>query len=348
LKQNKIDKLLDYINQNNYQDYYSPRIDSLLLVKNGYIVLEEYFYSYNENRTHRLYSVTKSITSALTGIAIREGFINSINQPVLDFFPEVITPEMNPKKHNITIEHLLTMTAGLYWSDDFEMMPIMGSKRNPYAYVLEQNLIHEPGTFFQYSSGLTHVLAGIIHRSSGMFLSDFAEEYLFNFIGIDHYYWPTDRTGNNFGGSDIYLRPRDMARFGYLYLQNGSWDRKQIVPKEWIENSTRLQIDLSGYFQDLDYGWLWNIIPTSDRQAYTAMGHRGQFITVLPDDKAVLTFTGDFIGSYSFIFELMYDYIFPILNEALKSGFPFNIAIFAILLEATLIVIWRKRKNRAV
>ncbi|NPD89741.1 MAG: serine hydrolase [Asgard group archaeon] len=340
--------MLNWIDQNNYQDYYSPRIDSLLLVRNGFIVLEEYFNFFNENMTHRLYSVTKSITSALVGIAIREGFIESINQPILDFFPEVITPEMNPEKYNITVEHLLTMTAGLFWSDDFEMMPIMVSQSNPYLYVLGQNLIHKPGDVFQYSSGLTHVLAGIIHRSTGMFLSTFAEEYLFNFIGIDDYIWETDATGNSLGGSAIFLEPRDMAKFGYLYLQKGNWDGKQLVPEEWVENSTRLHIDLEGFFQELDYGWLWWMIPTSDRIAYTAMGHRGQFITILPDDNAVLVFTGDFTESYSYIFELMYDYIFPLLDKALETKFPFNIVSLVSLLEVALIIIWRRKKNRTM
>ena len=134
-----------------------------------------------------------------------------------------------------------------------------------------------------------------------------------------------------------------MARIGFLYLNNGTWDGEQIVPKEWVEETTQLYWDNPGW---LDYAYQWWIISHLNRTVYTAMGSNGQFITVLPDDDTFLFFTGDFLESFDFIFEIIEDYIIPLLDSPVEAVFPFKIIILAPLLLYILVIIW-KRKSKA-
>jgi CubicO group peptidase (beta-lactamase class C family) len=200
-------------------------IDSVVVVHNGYIVTEKYYPPYKQDTLHDMYSITKSIVSALVGIAIHEGYLNSVDDPVLDFFPERTFENDDELKRSITLEHLLTMSSGLA-GNDHEMV----SSRDWVQSVLDQPMTSEPGTAFNYNSGNAHVLSAIIQETSGLNTRDFAQQYLFDPLGISDLTWQMDINDIPKGGWGMAMKPRDMAKLGYLYLNQGVWDGQQIIP----------------------------------------------------------------------------------------------------------------------
>jgi CubicO group peptidase (beta-lactamase class C family) len=264
-------------------------IHSVLVIRNGYIVTEAYFPPYQQDSKHELWSVTKSVVSALVGITIDEGSIDGVNQPVLDYFPDPTIASSDPRKQTMTLEHLLTMTSGLDWSDDRSIYGMMRSRDAP-RYVLDRLLDEEPGTRFNYNSGNTHVLSAIIQETSGRSTLDFAREHLFDPLGISDVEWETDSSGIPIGGWGLWMRPRDMAKLGYLYLNEGVWDGQQVIPADWVRESTepRLQVEEVLEPWDLYYGYGWWV---HEFGAYAAHGRGGQFIFVFPDLEVVVVFT---------------------------------------------------------
>jgi CubicO group peptidase (beta-lactamase class C family) len=260
-------------------------IDSLLVVRNGYIITEKYYSPYEQDTQHGVYSVTKSIISALIGIAIQEGFIDSVNDPVLNYFPERNIDNYDALKRSITIEHLLTMSAGLKWDWD-EMI----STPDYVQYVLDQPMYSEPGAEFFYSSGNAHVLSAIIQETSGLNANNFAQKYLFDYLGIDDLSWKKDLSGISKGGWGMKMKPRDMAKFGYLYLNQGKWDGQQIIPAEWIEASTKSYHQVPEPLEpwDLYMGYFWWL---HEDGIYAAHGMKGQFIYVIPEFDLVVVIT---------------------------------------------------------
>jgi CubicO group peptidase (beta-lactamase class C family) len=274
-----------------YISKYHYKVDSLLIVRNGYLVKDNYANSYDSKTRHQIYSVTKSIISALVGIALEEGKIQSIDQPIADYFPEMMNDTSITKK-SITIKHLLTMTSGFNWPE--LAIPYTSSENplvqmyespNQVKFILERELSKEPGEFYNYSSADSHLLSAIVQLAVGKTTEQYAREKLFKPIGITDIEWPSDEQGISLGGAGLFLLPVDMARFGYLYLRNGMWEDQQIIPSAWVEQSTILQA--SGMFK---YGYLWRI---GDEGDYYAMGYRGQFILISPKLDLVVVFTGD-------------------------------------------------------
>jgi len=282
-------------------------IDGLVVVRNGYIVVEKYYTPYDQDSLHGIYSVTKSILSALVGIAIHEGYIKGVDDPVLDYFPGRTFENDDDLKRSITLEHLLTMSAGLefdwdemIWSPDFVQ------------YVLDQPMYTESGTQFTYSSGNAHVLSAIIQSTSGLNAFEFGQKYLFDYLGIEDVEWKKDILGISKGGWGMRMKPRDMAKIGYLYLNQGMWDGKQIIPASWIETSTR-----SRYIQvaeplepwDVYMGYLWWL---HEGGLYAAHGMKGQFIYVLPGQNLVVVITSHIPDSkFSQPQQLIRDFIIP-------------------------------------
>jgi CubicO group peptidase (beta-lactamase class C family) len=261
-------------------------IDGLVVVRNGYIVAEKYSEPYDQESLHGIYSVTKSILSALIGIAIRDGFIKSLNDPVLDYFPERTFENDDAQKRSITLEHMLTMTSGLefdwdemIWSPDFVQ------------YVLDQPMFAEPGIQFNYSSGNAHVLSAILQQTSGLNAEDFAQQYLFEYLGIEDVEWKKDNLGISKGGWGMRMKPRDMAKIGYLYLNKGLWDGMQIIPEHWIKASTQqryIQVPDPLEPWDVYMGYYWWL---HEDNLYAAHGMKGQFIYVIPEQNMVVVIT---------------------------------------------------------
>jgi CubicO group peptidase (beta-lactamase class C family) len=262
---------------------------SVLVIKQGHLLSEWYFNDGSRTEAFHIHSASKSFTSALIGIAFREGFLESLDQKLVDFFPEYFTPDMDQRKENITIKHLLTMTAGFDFSEGIEQWTSYANSENWVKHAMELSLLYNPGDVFNYGTVQTNLLSAILTRAAGMSTRDFAEEYLFNPLGISIGHWHQDPQGYYTGGHEMYFVPRDMARLGYLYLNNGSIEGEQIIPSEWVQES------LTDY-RDADliwtrgYGFQWWLQYVSGYYTFSARGLGGQYIFCIPElDMVVVT-----------------------------------------------------------
>ena len=215
------------------EDYY-PNARSLLIVRNGMLVAEAYCRdSSDRDLIHNIQSATKSITSILMGLALDQGLIDSLNTPIYQIIPEVFDEDQ--QKREITIYHALTMQTGLGFFNNEHTQEFYNYEGNSLEYVLHKNLIFEPGSSFYYNDGNPQLISGIIEAASGLSLKHFAEEYLFDRLGIYDYQWETASDGLAFGAFGLWLKPRDMAKIGKLIVENGSWNGEQIVSLVWID-----------------------------------------------------------------------------------------------------------------
>ena len=297
-------------------------IHSIVVIKDGYIVAEQYYSDdYGPDDLHRIYSCTKSLTSAMLGIASGKNLLGGLDQKMTSFFPEYEIQNMSDNKKAIDLEHLLTMGAGLEW---YELEYPYGDERNTFRnwsdsgggvkFVLDQPMVAGPGEEYSYNTGASHVLSGILQKVSGVRADSFAMDNLFDPLGIDQYYWPIDDEGVAFGGSGVRLTPRDMARFGYLYLKNGNWDGTQIIPETWVEASQQQHM-MRKYIPDNYYGYhFW----VSDYDTYSAVGYGGQWITIVPEQKLVVVFNNRFTEGDNLQWNtserLLNTYIIPAIN----------------------------------
>jgi CubicO group peptidase (beta-lactamase class C family) len=288
-------------------------IDSIVVVRNGYIVTEKYLSPYEQDTLHDVYSVTKSVISALIGIAIHQGYINGVNDLVLDYFPERTFQNDSALKRSITLEHLLTMSSGLEWEMD-EMV----ASPDWVQYVLDQPMYFEPGTAFHYNSGNTHVLSAILQKTSGLSAYEFAQQHLFEPLGIDDTSWQEDILGISKGGWGMKMTPRDMAKLGYLYLNLGIWDGRQIIQTAWITASTKKYIQVPEPLEpwDLYMGYSWWL---HEDGLYAAHGMKGQFIYVIPELDLVVVITADIPDDqYAEPQLLIRDYIIPAVKSTIQ------------------------------
>lgn len=276
----------------------TPRIRSLLVVRRGRLVHERYWGGPDAATLMDVRSVTKTVVSTLTGIALERGDIQSIDQPITDFLS---SPEFDiGAEHSlITIRHLLTMGSGIAWAENTtnEYNEWITSP-DPAAYVLARPLENQPGTAFDYNSGAVHLLGILLERATGMSLPDYADEVLFGPLGIEARTWEPVNPPYVNGGAGIDLRPRDLARIGQLFLQDGYSAGTAVVPSVWVEEATQRRwgdLGSSGPIDRLDYGFLWWLDLSHD--AYFAWGHGGQFIYVVPGLDLVVVLTTEWRGA---------------------------------------------------
>lgn len=310
-----------------------PNIHSLLISKDNNLVLEEYFYDYTPDKPHRVHSVTKSITSALTGIAIDKHFLPGPEEPAWKYFTSLEKSKWVSQKYDIKLSQLLSMTAGLNWkgltlnesSDDIDMY-----KTDDYfGYLLNKNQEFTPGTIFCYNNGLSLMLGHIIEKASGMSADSFCNRFLFDDLGIKNYSWDIDDNGITRTDGGLKMRPRDMLKFGLLYLNEGKWNGKQMISRDWILNSTTQKVDLS----DRAYAYHWWIKDYNINgilyRTYYALGHGEQAIIIVPDVKLVFVMTaGNYLRVEHRPFEIMEQYILPSLKKT-ESPRQNKIADFA-------------------
>jgi len=275
-----------------FRQQYELNLHSMLVIRHGYIVADTCFYPFTQDSKHDIASIAKSIVSTLIGIAMDRGYIKNLNQPVLDFFPQRTVANVDANKKAMTLEHLLTMTSGLDSHDEDETtLWQMRASPNWVQFMLDLPMIEEPGSRFNYSEGVAHLLSAIIQETTGVSTLDFAREHLFEPLGISDVSWPSDPQGVNFGyGDATFMTPYDMAKLGYLYLNNGFWDGKQIVSRQWVRQSTLKQVPLGSDMPiDIDgYGYQWWAFSSN---VATAAGKGGQRIYVLPDKDMVVVCT---------------------------------------------------------
>lgn len=273
-----------------------------VIVKNGYIIDEYYKDGYDENTVFLLHSASKSVTSALVGIAIDRGYIESVDTPIYEYFSQ-LENRQDERWRRITIRHLLTHTSGIDCGDtEFEQQ--WRDSDNWVEFVLNRPMAHEPGTFFNYSTANTHLLCAVIQQVTGETLYEFGQEYLFEPVGMNSVRIDTDSQGIGDGGNGIYMNIYDMAKFGKLYLDGGEWQGRQVVPREWVEQSTSLQFERNSGSADYGYQWWVRTFGSGNYPAFFAQGHAGQYIFVVPQLELVIAFTGDYTGRTSIYWQL--------------------------------------------
>jgi CubicO group peptidase (beta-lactamase class C family) len=296
----RLNQALDSIEQTGLNLY------SLLVIRNGYIVSENYFHGDTRDSRREIYSVTKSFTSTLLGVAIDKGLIAGVDRPVLEFLPGRTFVNMDERKQAMTLENLLTMTSGLEWIENDASYGQLYRSGDWVKFMMGLPMRAQPGTRFNYCSGCTHVLSAVLHQKTGKNVVQFARQNLFDPLGIRGYRWDTDSQGIPIGGWGLQLTPREMAKLGYLYLHNGKWEDKQIISAGWVDIATNKHTTTDG---DLGYGFQWWTYPKYD--AYTALGRYGQTIFVVPDLNLVIVTTAQFEGGHDPIYRLIDDYIVP-------------------------------------
>ncbi len=334
-----IAQMMDHLNKED-----EHKIHSILIIKDNKLVFEEYFqgYLYSNNPPgsdgdyiqydrdviHFLASVTKSVTSVLVGIAVSQGHISSIEDKVSDYLPQYSNILVG-EKANITLRHLLTMTSGLDW--DESTYPY-GDYRNditrlfysadPIKYILEKPLLSSPGSSFVYKGGDTNVLGGVIKHSSEFSLGRFAEHYLFEPLEIEEYIWEQFGSGDFFASGGLYLRPRDLAKIGHLFLTEGWWQGKHILSENWIMESQEVQVEATSTPWAHGYGFQWWIrdFITGGKtfRCFFAAGWGDQHLFIFPGQNMIVQFnSGNYSSSVSgyYSYPLVESYILAAIND---------------------------------
>ena len=274
-------------------------IYSLLVFKNGYLVAEDYFNGGAPDKQSKIQSVTKSITSALVGIAIEEGCFESVNQKMMNFFPELKSQITDPRKNEISIQQMLQMRAGYPWEEstpEFMELLFSGFHNDTLVHV---PLVRDPGSDSEYSNLTSHILGMIIARACGTDLKSFAIEHLFGPLGIEPGFWQQDWDGNYLGFADLDLSSTDLAKFGLLYLNEGKLNGKQIVPAKWVDESLQIYSKKTWKFRvgrnwgDNGYGYQWWSIKAGNYRYNMAWGHGGQQIILIDELDLMVVLLAD-------------------------------------------------------
>jgi len=276
-------------------------IDSLLIIRNGYVVLDAYFSPYDGSFPHKLASVTKSVMTTLIGIAVDQGKIQ-LDQPMVSFFSDRTIANLDERKEHITVRHLVSnqngFASGCLGGDEPTLIA-MRSTPDWVQAALDRKMTAEPGKAFCYDSPGMHLLSAILQEATGMTALEFAQKNLFEPLGIHDLLWRADPQGHTRGWGDLYLKPLDAAKLGYLWINKGVWEGKQIVSASWVEDSVKA--NSYGGMDSYGYGW-W-----ISNDSYYASGRGGQTIKIYPAYNAVIVTTGS---------RLEYDQINPLLKTA--------------------------------
>jgi len=290
----------------------SPSIFSFLLLRNDQLLAEKYFNGSEPSHSNNVHSASKGIVSAMIGVAIQQGFITSLDQGIFDFFPDYPLENDDPEKGKITIRHLLTMTAGLEWEEDYTEYMIE-DEDNWVDAILAQPLLHTPGEVFNYSTGNTHLLSAILNRATGMSNCEFTHDYLLTPLGVAAEHWGRDPQAVYSGGYNFYITARELAKFGLLYLHKGQWMGQSLIPQQWVEASLQNQFFVDSDYQ---YGYCWWLTHISGYDVLKAWGYGGQYICLIPDLDIVVVSTSntvEYFGEWD-IDVFIENYIIPALN----------------------------------
>jgi CubicO group peptidase (beta-lactamase class C family) len=323
------------------------QIHSMLIYKDSILVFEKYFegnkykwdgpdyygerIQWDKDSMHVIMSCTKSFTSACIGIAIDKGFIKSVNESIFNYLPDYQSYKTDGKE-NISIEHLLTMTSGLKWNEwgahDPSTNDIDGlysyCQSDPVSCVLEKPLVYKPGEKFTYNGGGMIILGEILKNATSMNIEEFSKMYIFEPLGIESAQWYQFENGTYACDGSLIMTPRDMLKFGVIYLNEGNWNNKRILSKEWVEKSKKTYNNNTGINIPLDdsgkngyaYSWWTNEISVSGEKfkLFQAGGWGGQEIIVFPDKNMVIVFTGGNYTVKKHLYKVLKRYILPSLQ----------------------------------
>ena len=277
-----------------------PRFRSLLVVKDGKLVVEEYFGGYGPSTLNDVRSVTKSIVGTLTAIAAGRGHLGGLDDRIDRYLPPEVAP-LDFGQRAITVRHLLTMTAGFQWDEsggtgDYANWILSG---DPIGMLLDRPIVSAPGSGFTYNSAAVHLLGVLVEEAVGEPLPAFAARELFGPLGIGTVAWEPPGDGDVNGGAGLDLRARDLARIGQLYLQDGVSGTRRVLPEGWVAQATRPWFDWRASFGPLHrytYGELWWVSESRPETAFLAWGYGGQFIYVVPALRLVTVATTEWRG----------------------------------------------------
>jgi CubicO group peptidase (beta-lactamase class C family) len=333
----RLTKLVNRIRRGKIQN-----IHSVLLVKEGNLVFEEYFEGhrfaydkeqfrgqpirYDRSTMHNTMSVTKAVTAAVVGIGIDRGLIESEQQVVSTLLP-AYSELFDGYKKEITIEHLLTMSSGLLWNE--WDVPLSNTKNDliqlfivadPVEYISSKPLAHPPGSYWYYSGGDVNLLGVVFEAATGRKVDEFSAEHLFSPLGITDFRWSYINNMILYASGELFLRPRDMAKFGYLYLNDGRWKGKQIISKAWIAKSLSPHISTNGRAREgASYGYQWwqKTFPIEKESipAFVRSGWGGQMILLFPSIDVVVVFTGGNYSGTDPVLDLVTSFVLPALRN---------------------------------
>ena len=279
-----------------------PRLHSLIVSRRGEVIFERYYNGARRDRPANIKSASKSVISALVGIAVERGLIPSVTTPIVKYFPE-LAQETDARKREITVDHLLTMRPGLEGTSNRNYGAWVTS-RNWVRHVLARPMFAAPGEEMEYSTGNTHLLSAILTKASAKSTWEFANEALARPLGFTLPQWPRDPQGIYFGGNDMLLTPRQMLSFGELYLNEGRVGGQQVLRHEWVEQSCEGRVrnrrpGNPGFdtnrepdpLRDREYGYLWWVYEIRGYDTCFAWGYGGQYIFVVPALDLVIVTT---------------------------------------------------------
>lgn len=288
-----LESMMSFIHNAGQDEY----LRNILIIRNNRLVFEEYFQGVQKNSLSHLQSATKSVVSAIFGIAVANGSVGSVGDALFDYFPEYQHLN-NPDKAGVTLQHVLSMTPGFDWNEI--STPVNGEENDNVAahrsnnfieYLLKKDIVTDPGTAWYYNSGCPMLLAGIVRNQAGIHIDEFAAQYLFGPMGIQSLRWEYQSDGLPLATGGLWMRARDSAKFGQLFLDGGTWDGQQLIPESWVTASW------TGYSpQDPgeEYGYLWWMREQEGHRFWFASGYGGQLIVMVPDEEIVIVINADY------------------------------------------------------
>ena len=327
-------------------------VHAILIERKGQLIYEAYFdgedahfgmpigkVPMTADSMHDLQSINKSVVSALVGIALRDGIIASLDQPLMHWFPEY--PDLDtPARRGVTLAHALSMSAGFEWNEDLSLtdprndqLRIFREPR-PLHHALSRPIVAEPGSVFRYNGSLTQVMVAVVERAAKMPFRDYARVKLFEPLGIADVEWLGSVGAGDLPAPWLRLHPRDLAKFGSLYLHGGRWNGKQVIPADWVEQSTRRHVRVpspSGVPNENGYGYYWWYFcapgPTGLTELRAAIGDGGQRVHVYPGLEMVVTilagrYNDPDPGSFGVIRPIMREHILPAVKSDGRTGCP--------------------------
>jgi len=286
----------------------SPALLSLLVVRDDALVFERYYNGSDASHSNNIHSASKSILSAVFGIALADGTIASLDAPLADYLPEYIAAGSDTAE--ITLRHVLTMSSGLEWTEDDTEYSVIEPSDDWVEAILGQPMTGTPGVDFNYSSGMSHVLSAVLTRATGTSTCAYAHEKLLAPLGIGAEHWGRDPSGVFAGGYNLYMTPRELARFGLLFLHDGDWEGDQLVPASWVQQSIEPQLPAEdGY----DYGYYWWLLSDGAQDIAIAWGFGGQFVYLVPALDLMVVMTADTAADHAELEgeRFLFDHLLP-------------------------------------
>lgn len=305
-------------------------VDGFIVIRNGYLVYEKFYindyikinegiddskwqYNYNNpdwhpfykgTKLHTLQSVTKSVTSAAIGVAIGREEVPGVDVKIVDIFKDEEIANLDERKKRITLEDVLTMRAGIDWNESLPYTDPnntciqLEASNDWFKFVINRPMEAEPGTVFEYNSGASMLLSAVIKKTTGMYIDKYAEKYLFKPLGISHYYWKITPKGLPDTEGGLYLEPYDLAKIGYLYLNDGIWDGRRVLPEGWVKATVTPHVaDVAPDNDDVNvaYGYQWWLVPYDNKSKeyiYGCLGYGGQGLFVATKYNLIAVFNG--------------------------------------------------------